>query len=86
MSRECKLTTFDNPYDPFDVDEFTPWLLYDNEHGYNCPGRLMRIAQISDDMTQKEIDEEIERAIDEIILYDDANIYKKLIRTVDDEE
>ena len=86
MSKECKLTTFDNPYDPFDVDQFTSWLLFDNENGYNCSGRLMRIAQISDDMTQKEIDEEIERAIDEIILYDDANIYKKLTRTIDDDE
>lgn len=72
----CMLTTFDNPFDPF--EQFTSWLLFDNEKGYNSSGRLMRIAQISDDMTQKEIDIEIERAIDEIIRYDFTNVYKKV--------
>lgn len=85
MSKECKLTTIDNPFDPFDVEQFTSWLLFDDEKGYNCSGRLMRIAKISDDMTQKEIEEEIERAIDEIIMYDDANVYKKVTRIVNEE-
>lgn len=74
----CMLTTIDNPYDPF--EEFTSWMLFDNEKGYNCSGRLMRIANISDDMSQVEVNEEIERAIDEIIKYDPINIYKKATR------
>lgn len=74
----CMLTTFDNPYDPF--EDFTSWLLYDNEKGYNSSGRLMRIAKLSDDMTQKETDEEVERAIDEIIKYDFLNVYKKVTK------
>ena len=78
MLSNCMLTTYDNPYDPF--EQFTSWLLYDNEKGYNSCGRLMRIAKISDDMTQKEEDEEIERAIDEIIKYDFMNVYKKVKR------
>ena len=69
------LTTIDNPFDPF--EQFTSWLLFDKEKGYNSSERLMRIANISDDMTQKEVDEEIERAIDEIIKYDFMNIYVK---------
>lgn len=81
MNTECKLTTFDNPFDPF--DDFVHWLLYDNEKGYSSCERLMRIAKISDDMTQKEIDEEIERAIDQIIKYDFTNTYKKVTRNVD---
>ena len=72
----CMLTTFDNPFDPF--EQFTSWLLFDKEKGYNSSERLMRIANISDDMTQKEVDEEIERAIDEIIKYDFMNIYVKV--------
>ena len=32
-------------------------------------------------MTEKEVNEEIERAIDEIIQYDFMNIYKKVKRT-----
>lgn len=74
----CMLSTFDNPYNPF--DNFTSWLLFDNENNYNSSGKMMRIAKISDDMTQKEIDEEIERAIDEIIKYDFMNIYKKVTK------
>ena len=62
------LTTIDNPFDPF--EQFTSWMLFDKEKGYDSSERLMRIANISDDMTQKEVDEEIERAIDEIIKYD----------------
>lgn len=78
MSGDCMLTTFDNPFNPF--EQFTSWLLFDNEKGYNSCGRLMRIAQISDDMSPTEIDKEIERAIDEIIKYDFMNIYKKIKR------
>lgn len=79
MANDCKLTTFDNPFDPF--EQFTSWFMFDVEKGYNCCARLMRIAQISDDMSQEEVDEELERAIDEIIKYDFMNIYKKVTRT-----
>jgi hypothetical protein len=48
-----------------------------------CCEFLARAANISDDMTEKEKDEEIERAIDEIILYDFRNIYKKISRTTE---
>ena len=76
MTYQCMLTTFDNPFDPF--EQFTSWLLFDKEKGYNCCERFDRIANITDEMTQKEIDEETERAIDEIIKYDFLNIYKKV--------
>ena len=72
----CMLTTIDNPFDPF--EQFTSWMLFDKEKGYDSSERLMRIANISDDMTQKEVDEEIERAIDETIKYDFMNIYVKV--------
>ena len=77
-SNEYALTTFDNPYDPF--EQFTNWFLFDVEKGYNTCSYVARIAQFSEDMTQKEIDEENERAIDEIIKYDFMNIYKKVKR------
>ena len=78
MSRECKLTTFDNPFDPF--EQFASWHLFDKEKGYDSSERLMRIANIADDMTELEKDLEIERAIDEIIKNDPFGIYKKLVR------
>ena len=76
MSNECMLTTFDNPFDPF--EQFTLWLMFDKEKGYDSCERLARIAQFSDDMTEKEINEENERAIDEIIKYDFLNVFKKV--------
>lgn len=76
---DFRLTTFDNPFDPF--EDFNSWLMYDNEKGYNTCGYLDRIANVTDDMSQKEANEEIERAIDEIILYNPLNIYKKVKRT-----
>lgn len=78
MSNECMLTTFDNPYNPF--EDFTAWFLYDVEKGYNTCSYLARIVKLSDEMTESEIDEEVERAIDEIIKYDFLNMYYKVWR------
>ena len=73
---EYMLTTHDNPYDFF--TQRKEWLSFDIEHGYDCCGKLARVARLTDDMTDKEECEEIERAIDEIIKYDFLNVYKKV--------
>ena len=73
---KCMLTTIDNPYNPF--ENFKAWFLFDAQNGYNSCSYLARIARISDEMTELENDEEIERAIDEIIEYDFRNIYVKI--------
>ena len=72
----CMLTTVDNPFNPF--EQFTSWWLFDIEKGYNSCSRLMRIANLSDDLSSKEEEIEIERAIDEIIKYDFMDVYKKV--------
>ena len=84
MIRDCKLTTFDNPFDPF--DDFDSWYQFDCDNDYNSCSRLARIANITDEMSSVEVDREIERAIDEIIFYDVLNIYKKVVREYPDEE
>lgn len=78
MGNECMLTTFDNPYDPF--EQFTEWFLFDTEKGYNSCSYLGRIARTSDEFSESENNSEIERAIDEIIKYDFMHIYKKVKR------
>lgn len=78
MSSICMLSTFDNPFDPF--EQFDAWFLFDVEKGYNSCSLLDRIANFSEDMTEKEEIEENERAIDQIILNDDTNMYKKVIK------
>ena len=82
MARICMLSTIDNPFNPF--DDFTSWHLFDIEKGYQSCERLARIALTTDDMSQKEIYEVIERAIDEIIQYDILNIYIKVTKEVTD--
>ena len=69
---DFRLTTFDNPYDPFEQ--------FDTEKGYNTCGKLDRISDYSDDMTEKEVNDEHNRAIDELISFDFLNIYKKVPR------
>ena len=78
MSRVCMLTTADNPYNPF--TQFSRWLLFDMEKGYNSAGLLDRIAKTSDEFSEEEYNQEIETAIDEIIKYDFTNMRKKIYK------
>ena len=71
----CALTTFDNPFNPF--SDFTQWFLYDEKKGYHSTAYLGRIARTSDQLSEEENDKETERAIDEIIKYDELGSYKK---------
>ena len=78
----CMLSTIDNPFNP--CEDYSSWLMFDKEKGYDSAERLMRIAKLTDDMTQKEENEEIERAIDEIIKYDFLNLYVKVSITLNE--
>ena len=76
MAKQFMLTTIDNPFNPF--TDYRSWLSFDKEKGYDSAERLMRIAQVTDEMTDVEENKEIERAIDEIIKFDILNIYQKV--------
>lgn len=73
---KCAITTIDNPFDPF--EQFESWLMFDMDRGYNSCSYLARIARTSNQLSDEENDNEVERAIDEIIKYDFMNIYKKV--------
>jgi len=73
---DCMLSTVDNPYNPY--ENFDEWYLFDMDKGYNSCGRLARIAQLSDDMSDEEVDAETERAIDLIIKNDFLNLFIKV--------
>ena len=81
---EFRLTTNDNPYDPF--TQFKDWFVYDVTNGYNTSDYLARIATTSDQLSDNENDEQIEFAIDQIITNDVCNIYKKISRVTQVED
>jgi hypothetical protein len=76
---ECAITTFDNPFDPF--EQFTSWDLFDKEKGYYSNNKVARLAHFTDDMTEQEMLIENERAIDLLISIDPTNSFKKVRRT-----
>ena len=76
MANEVMLTTIDNPYNPF--EQFDLWLLFDKEKGYNTCEYLARIVNLTNDMSEKEIEVATDKAIDDIIVNDPFGIYKKV--------
>lgn len=70
------LTTIDNPFNPF--EQFDDWYLFDMEKGYNTCGKLARLIKRTEGMTQKELQDENEKAIDRIIELDFLDLYKKV--------
>ena len=73
MENKRMLTTFDNPYNPF-VD-FSSWYMYDCEMQHNTCGRLARLADVNSEMTEKELDEAKENAMNFIVKYDLEGIF-----------
>ena len=84
MAKVTMLTTVDNPFDPF--EQFNSWFMFDCEKGYNSYGKLMRLAEISEDMSSVEYDNAIEKAIDRLIEIDFLDIFKKITKEVPDED
>lgn len=78
MGRRVTVTTTDNPFNPF--DDFISWFMFDIEKGYYTSSRLARLTNTTDDMTEKEETEEIERAVDRLIAIDPLDIYIKVER------
>lgn len=75
---ECAITTFDNPYNPF--DQFTQWDLFDKEKGYCSNQKVARLVNFTDDMTEQEMLAENERAIDRLVALDATNTFQKVTR------
>jgi len=67
MEREVRITSIDNPYDPF--DEWDKWLLFDNASGYHTCERLASITTISDQFSEEEVYDSVDDSIDELIKY-----------------
>ena len=75
---DVMITTFDNPFDPF--EQFDSWFAFDVEKGYYSCSKIARIAQLTDDMSEVEMQIEKERAIDVLIKNDFLNIFTKVYK------
>lgn len=84
MDTETMLTTFDNPYNPF--DDFDQWFAFDVAQGYYSCNLLARIAGHTEGLSVIEEKRDTERAIDEIIKYDFLNIYTTVTRDIESKE
>lgn len=78
MIREVTATTIDNPFNPF--EDFNSWFAFDTEKGYYTSSKLGRLTHLTDEMTQKEENEEVERAVDELISIDPLDLYIKVVK------
>lgn len=74
------LTTIDNPFDPF--TQFDAWYQYDEEKGYHTPQFLAKIAKTSSNMSDLDYEQEVERAIDEIVKFNVRGIDKKVTNSL----
>lgn len=74
---EFMLTTYDNPFNPF--EEFEAWWKRDLLLGHDCCGLLARTALISTVFSDERNEEEIARAAKEIC-ENEPLIYKMVYR------
>ena len=72
MKDETFITTKDNPYDYW--IQFDEWLSYDHLMGYNTLELLGRLVKSSDDLSEKQQEEEIQRAFCTMMRYN-SNYY-----------
>ena len=79
--RKVMLTTYDNPYSPF--DNFPAWFAFDVASGYHTAEFLGRIVKDSNDLSDPDQDLEIERAIDEIVSENVLGVFKKVVKDID---
>jgi len=78
MTNEVWLTTNDNPFDFF--TQFDDWYRFDESKGYHTCSYIARIAKVSNDLSDLDNENEIARAIDEILSLNLTGNYKKIER------
>ena len=74
---DVMLTTYDNPFDPF--EDFDRWWKEDLLLGHDCCGLLAKTAMVRKVASDEDNDREVLRAIDEIVKFE-PTIYKKVTK------
>ena len=83
VNPEVAVTTTDNPYNP--LTDYDRWDNYDRLQGYNTSEYLARVIRTTTEFGEGTYTEDINRAIDEIVLLNLINFtypnvsYKKVV-------
>ena len=77
-SEEHMLTTVDNPWNPF--TNYDEWYEYDQDAGYDTPGLLARVSNVSLDSSEADFEQAIEQAIDDVAKQNISGMHKKVAR------
>lgn len=70
------LTTVDNPWNPY--TNYDEWFAWDQAAGYNTPGYLARIAVVSGNLSESDMNLAISNAIDEIVSINVNGLYRRV--------
>lgn len=74
------LTTLDNPFDPWDPEQYNSWLNFDLTAGYNTCGLLDRVVQTSDDLSEADQTVAIQDAIAEIVELNPSGVHRRVAK------
>ena len=72
--KECMLTTFDNPWNPF--EDFDKWLAFDMNQGYNTLQYLDRLCPHSSEQLGDFQDKAYDEAMNAIIRFEPLTYHK----------
>lgn len=74
--RDSFVTTYDNPFNPF--EDFTNWLKFDHMMGYYTDARIARLTGNTDNLSEQDENQEIDRAVDTLLKYDFAGLWHRV--------
>ena len=72
------VTTLDNPFDYW--TQFDDWYTFDTQKGYNTCAYVARIAVTSNEQSERDYEESLNQAIEEILRFNVLGIYKKTVQ------
>lgn len=84
MYERTLVTTADNPFNPF--KDFANWKRWDEDHGYFTWPYLLRVAKLADSMSDREADDELSAASEEIVRFNLTGNYKKVTEKVSSQD
>lgn len=76
QDEDVMLSTIDNPWNPF--THYEEWLAFDSAHGYYSPSLLARVTVSSNELSEYDQEQDIIRAIDEIVTENVSGMHRKV--------